>query len=280
MTTAALLLVKDELDILPHTLPNLLEQSDFAIVQDNASTDGTRDYLADLERADERLTVIDDPDPAYYQSVKVSALAALAAERGADWCIPADSDEWWYSPFGRIADVLEGVDSPVVTAAIYDHRCTALDPDDPNPIARMGWRTREPLPLHKIACRPTLPVTIEQGNHGVDYGYLPPVFGQLVIRHFPIRGVDEMIRKARNGAAAYAATDLPEDAGAHWRGWGKLSDEQLGEVFREHYWSAEPEAAGLIFDPVPCGDQREMNAEVEAAHADLAEASSRSLPTE
>lgn len=60
-----------------------------------------------------------------------------------------------------------------------------------------------------------------------------------------------MIRKARNGAAAYAATDLPETTGAHWRQWGTLSDEQLREVFFEHYFSGDPEADGLVFDPWP-----------------------------
>jgi hypothetical protein len=61
-----------------------------------------------------------------------------------------------------------------------------------------------------------------------------------------------MIRKARNGGRAYAATNLPEDHGQHWRDWNRLTDEQLGDVFRRYYWSADPEHdANLIFDPAP-----------------------------
>lgn len=252
MTLAAVALVKDELDILPATLSHLLTQVDFVIVQDNASSDGTRDYLADLARDDERVTVIDDPDPAYYQAEKVTALALMAAERGADWVLPVDSDEWHYSPFGRIADVLAEFPGAVATVEIYDHRATGADPDEPNPVKRMGWRARDPLPLHKIACRPLLPVTITQGNHGADYPLIQPLHGQVVLRHFPYRSVEQLIRKARNGAAAYAATTMDESVGKHWRDYGRLSDEQLAEVFHTWFYSAEPASDDtLIFDPAP-----------------------------
>jgi hypothetical protein len=75
------------------------------------------------------------------------------------------------------------------------------------------------------------------------------VTGELEVRHYPYRSPEQMIRKARNGAAAYAATDLPETVGQHWRDYGRLTDEQIGEVFRRYFWSADPEADGLVHDP-------------------------------
>jgi hypothetical protein len=40
--------------------------------------------------------------------------------------------------------------------------------------------------------------------------------------------------------------------GQHWRDWNRLTDEQLGDVFRRFYWSADPEHDdSLIFDPAP-----------------------------
>jgi hypothetical protein len=117
-------------------------------------------------------------------------------------------------------------------------------------MARIGWRRREPAPLPKVAVRPYPRVTIHQGNHSADFG--ETVNGLLVLRHFALRSVEQMVRKARNGGAAYAATTLDESVGAHWRQWNQLSDEQLGEVFREHYWSPAPERdPSLIFDPAP-----------------------------
>ena len=32
--------------------------------------------------------------------------------------------------------------------------------------------------------------------------------------------MEQFVSKVRNGAAAYAATDLPPEAGAHWRQYG------------------------------------------------------------
>ncbi len=133
---------------------------------------------------------------------------------------------------------------------LYDHVATGADPEG-EPVCRMGWRRRDPAPLPKVACRPSLPVTIHQGNHGAGYA-TGSVDGLLVVRHFAVRSPEQMIRKARNGGAAYAATNLPEDVGKHWRDWNRLSDEQLTEVFYEHYHVADPASdPSLIFDPCP-----------------------------
>ena len=241
-------MVRDEADIIGTTIAHMLEQVDHVIVADNGSVDDTREILESFD-----VTIVNDPVVAYYQSAKMSRLAWQAACDGADWVVRFDADESWYSPFGRIADVLEGLDAAIATAAIYDHRPSGIDPAEGSPVDRIGWRTREPIPLHKVACRPILPVTIHQGNHAASYRPPSTAAGQLVIRHFPIRSVEQMIRKARNGGQAYAATDLPEEAGDHWRSWNRLTDEHLDEVFHQYYWFAEPGAnPDLIFDPVPC----------------------------
>ena len=50
--------------------------------------------------------IIDDPEPAFYQAAKMTSLARRAESYGADWVLPFDADEVWYSDHGRIADVL------------------------------------------------------------------------------------------------------------------------------------------------------------------------------
>lgn len=258
MTVIAIAMVRDEEDVIETTVGNMLAQVDHVIVADNLSTDATSFILRTMEMAsDGRLTVLCDQEPAYLQSAKMSRLAAHAAALGATWTLPFDADECWMSPFGRIGDVLMGLPptTAIATAALYDHVATAADPTEGDIIDRMPWRRREPAVLPKVACRPTLPVTIEQGNHGATYAQ-DSVDGLLVVRHYPYRSAVQMARKVRNGAAAYAATDLPESAGAHWRRYGALQDaggdEAIADVFETWFYSPSPEDdPSLVYDPAP-----------------------------
>lgn len=261
----AVSMVRDEADIIGVTVRNLQAQVDHVIVADNGSTDGTREILHGLG-----VEVIDDPERGYYQSAKMTALAHLARERGAEWVVPFDADELWYSPHGEIRDVLADLPETcaVVGADLYDHVCTAVDPDEPDPVARIGWRRRGALALPKVAVRARPDLTITQGNHGARYSIDPAVLrdGTLVVRHFPYRSAEQFVRKVRNGAEAYrAATGLPADAGAHWRQWGAILDEHgedaVADIFRRWYWRRRPDRVerieredqpSLIFDPAPC----------------------------
>lgn len=249
-------MVRDEFDILPFTLAHMLTQCDHVICADNLSIDGTREMLHAW--IDDRLTVVDDLEPAYLQSAKMSTLAERAREMGATWCIPFDSDEAWFARSGRrIADVLRRLprDVLMVEADLWDHVPTSLDPDEANPLRRIGWRRSYPGPLPKVAVRALDGVIIEQGNHAARFSHtdLPGrVSNLLTLRHYALRSSKQMIRKARNGGAAYAATSLPEHVGAHWRSWSLLSDEQLREVFERYYFVADPESdSNLVFDPAP-----------------------------
>lgn len=250
MTVAAVTMVRDEADIIESTVRHMLTQVDVVIVADNRSIDGTREILEGMP-----VHLVDDPQIGYYQSQKMTNLAHMAREQhGADWVVPFDADEWWYSPAGRIADVLETMDSwPIVTAELYDHVATGADPGGVPPVESIGYRRREPVPLPKVACRTASDLVIEQGNHGAHYDAPAPRAPGLVVRHFPYRSPEQFARKALNGAEAYAATDLPDDVGRHWREYGRIAvengPEALHDVFRRWFWVAEP-GDDLIYDPV------------------------------
>jgi len=271
---AAVMMVKDEQDIIRSTVSHLLEQVDLVLVADNGSTDSTGEILADMAaRSDGRLTVVEDPDPAYRQSEKMSSLAVKAHDMGAVWVVATDADEWWCCNDGqRVGDMLAGLPAgvTVLAAPIFDYMTTGLDnPAVADPVTRMGWRRVDPLPLVKVACRAMPGLVVEQGNHGARYDgvTVAPSVSTLVVRHYPYRGVEQFVRKVVNGSAAYRAAGdtLPADAGAHWRQWGDMLDAQGVASVEGIYWTwyhrQDPTATQvmgdgtvlqpLIFDPAP-----------------------------
>lgn len=254
MKTTGIAMVKDEADVIEGVLRHMADEVDALIVANNGSTDGTRDIL-DRLAGELPLTVLDDPDPAYHQSAKMSALAARAADAGADWIVPFDADEIWFALEDRISVVLAGLDCQVAVAELTNHFCTSVDVDDADPFRSMVWRQAEPARLPKVAFRYQPRTVIHQGNHGVTLPYGGVWRTVLQVRHFPYRSAAQMVRKARNGAAAYRATDLPADQGAHWRQYGEIIDrhgpEALEAVFQEHFWYLSPTDSGLVRDPAP-----------------------------
>lgn len=250
--------VKDEEDVIVPVLRHMCSQVDMVLIADNLSTDSTFDLLMSLREEGLPVEVLVDHEVAYYQSRKMSALARVAAKKfEAQWVVPFDADEIWYSTqFPTLRDHLlsHSEDVGFIHAQLYDHVATGQDPDEPNPIARIGWRRLVGAELPKVAVRPIAHVNIHQGNHGAHY---PSEHGGgLIVRHFPYRSVSQMVSKVRNGAAAYQATDLPESRGAHWRQYGMLLDgfgeEAIHDVFRKWFWVADPtQDRALIFDPAP-----------------------------
>lgn len=266
MTTFAIGMVRDELDVLPYTLAHMLTQVDGVILADNGSRDGTYEMLQSPGR-DPRLTVLDDFEVGYWQSRKMTRLADVArTECDAGWVIGWDADEVWLTRDGRrIADVLADLPETVriATADLWDHVATGEDPDDENPLVRIGWRRPHCAPLPKVACRALPGLTIAQGNHSATYDDcdLPgTVANLLTIRHYSYRSAAQTVRKVRNGAQAYAATTLPEEMGAHWRQMGLMSDEQIADAYRTWHWRADPskplviegeQQGPLVYDPAP-----------------------------
>lgn len=267
MNVVAVTMVRDEADIVMSTVAHMLTQVDAVIVADNLSVDDTRLLLDRYAEHEDRLLVVDDFDPAYRQSEKMTGLAHRAFDEfDADWIVPFDADEWWYSTFHpRLADALAEIPDKfdLVPADLYDHVPTGHDGDlDGDPVSRIGWRRREKLPLPKVACRYRPNLVIEQGNHKAHYTgekWKPWHEPALVVRHFPYRSVDQLVRKVRNGAAAYRAAgdSVAPSYGGHWRQWGEWleqadGEDKLGDVFRRWYWSADPvNDPTLIYDPAP-----------------------------
>lgn len=270
---AAIGMVKDEADVIERTLWHLAAQGiDRIYLAENGSTDGTWEIVRDLRDQEvlraaygTTLEVISDPEVGYYQSRKMTTLARYAYEQGADWIIPFDADELWTVIIGgecgpdcsilrRLLD-RQPPGVGVIPFQNFNHYRTALDPGG-HPFDAMGWRSLEPLPLPKVAFRASAGAVVLAGNHGVTgvRGRVQEYSGPR-IHHYPYRSVEQFISKARNGSAAYAATDLPRSTGQHWREWGETLREHGEAGLREWYRSAftfgsAPAAHGLVYDPV------------------------------
>jgi glycosyltransferase involved in cell wall biosynthesis len=271
---SAALLVKDEEDIIEYTVRHLLEQVDRVVVCDNMSTDRTREILVEIgsePRGDRgELHIWDDEEPGYYQADKMTDLGRRAWEDGYRWFLPCDADEYWYSPFGRIADVLASLDevepqAQFAAALMKNHLVTGTDPrpsDEPNPFRRLGWRLEEMNRLPKIAVRTSAFLRMEMGNHGastagvVHSARSATIDGQLYIHHFPWRSEEQFLRKITNGSRAYAHTNMPETVGAHWRSFGPPEsfqfEQRVRDWFTRYGYRHDPRAPHeepLIYDP-------------------------------
>ena len=257
MSVWGVAMVRDEADVIGPVLDRMRREVDHLLVADNRSIDGTSEIL----RATEGVTVVDDPDPAYAQARKMTALARLATHRGATWIVPFDADEVWRArDGGRIADVLAALPDDVLLAraAVFDHVSTGRDAADEDPVARMVWRRPNPKPLPKVACRARPGLRIHKGNHhAVHPGAGEPrvAEGRLEVRHFGVRSPEQFVRKAGIAAEGLAGSDLPEFVSVHRRGWVRDLDahgaDGLRARFYEEFWVDDPEAAGLVRDPCP-----------------------------
>jgi hypothetical protein len=266
MSTAALMIVKNEIDVIETTVMHTLAQVDELLIADNLSDDGTRDLLAEIARVDDRVILSDDTEVGYYQSRKMTALALQAADRGHAWVVPVDADEIWLTRKRKttIAEALAQIGRTnkavgLVPARVFNHYATVLDnQEESNPMRRMWWRTEEPLGLPKTAVRLHPDVVIGPGNHAaVPPKNAPSAWpGVLEVRHFPYRSPEQFVSKATTGNIAYRATDLPRDTGIHWREYGERieaeGDERGGyDVFLAHFMYEHPGSAGRLGDPQP-----------------------------
>lgn len=250
----AVSMMKNEADVAVGVVERLLAQGvDRVFVADNASTDGTRDLLADLARR-APLDVIDDPDPRFLQAEKMTALAerAYAAHRPR-WIVPFDADEWWTLPRR-----LPFFGSDARATPILNYVCTGLDdPLEADPFRRIRWRRATGL-YHKVIVRWRPGYALEIGNHHAlrKTRRIPvePLPG-LELRHFAVRSLAHMMGKFRTGKRALEAAGdgVPTGAAFHWREFGALVESGDAEAIRARYeaefFVAQPRET-LVLDPV------------------------------
>lgn len=221
-------MVKNEVDIIEAVVRHMVAQDiDRLLIVDNGSTDGTYELLSTLSE-ELPITVGRDNEVGYYQSHKMTALASRARRAGAEWVVPFDADEFWFAPGKTVGAYLRASEATRVEAAIHNAFPTARNPR----LSGLGGELRLDLPPHlmrKVATRTSPLLWIGMGNHtALRHGV--GLSDRLRILHVPWRSQAQLVRKVRQGAAAYAAATL-QGLGGHWTGQGALSDQALESVW-------------------------------------------------
>lgn len=221
---------RDELDILPSVIDHLFDQGvDNILIADNRSKDGTREYLEERSKADPRLHLAIDTEPAHLQSAKMTVLAHAAWRSGAQWIIPFDADEFWYAKGSSLKTHLATETKSIVYADFHHMVPTTEAPSDPR-AAEYYINTMSSFP-GKVAFRSHPLAIVGPGNHYVErVGHRGP---GLYIAHAQYRSRKQIARKVRQGTDSSKLTgeDLSWFA-PHWEKGSLLSDSEVTEVWK------------------------------------------------
>lgn len=240
---AALMMVKDEIDIIESAIHYLCTQElDLICVYNNNSTDGTREKLVSLSDFYDELVVYDDPITGYYQSDKMNAWAnELFLEEEMDVVIPIDADEIWYSkdPQKTLGEAIRASDADIFVAHSEDYIPTIFDDfNEPNFIKRMKHKKFHSNSFSAVAFNYSPGFHLEMGNHNVLNHPGKRDNDLIGIRHYQYRSFEQFVKKVKNGKKAYEATNLPDFMGSHWRKLGAMNDEEL-KLYWVNYCSVQ-----------------------------------------
>lgn len=282
-------MARDEGDIIDHTMYHLAANGAAGIiVADNLSKDDTRERMEEAKEniakfnPNIKVIIIEDNVVEYTQSKKMTDLAALARENGAQWIIPFDIDEIWHSPGRTLHEAFEILNEQEYDAyrVLYtNHSITEFDEPGLSPFHSIKYKWN--LPTNHKCCfkfrQLDNRVTISNGNHLVqyngwnymtninvaidDYGHDKIVFGPqlLEIRHFQWRSLDHFMKKILNAYEACKALGPGADLynGAAWAEHFTIyeSDGLDGLVnYFENNILVKGDTGSLIFDPAPIKD--------------------------
>jgi glycosyltransferase involved in cell wall biosynthesis len=207
MKLVAVSIVKNEADIIEAFVRHTCALVDHHLVFDHASTDGTRQILAELAREGLPLSLFTDDNLGNLQQERSNFLTRLAwADRQADWVLPLDADEILVTPDrAALERELAGCPAgrPLRVPLINYYPTSVDDAAEGNPVRRLRHRARAPLRTPKVFVPRDLAgdpaVSAGKGSHALYRSgqALPdhPASAECWLAHFSLRSpVQQILR--------------------------------------------------------------------------------------
>jgi hypothetical protein len=275
--------VRNEADIIEAFVRHNLSRLDGLLVIDHRSDDRTRDILAALAREGLPLAVTHDDDAAQRQPENITRLARVAFAQGADCVVPLDADEFLKVPHRAAFErTLSSLPPDLCAALEWQTYVPEAHADAMDPLAAARRRrATEAHGLHKVlltrAFAQAPAAVVGPGNHTVlmhgarqDVARTPVRLARLpsavaALAHFPVRSIDQLVRKIEVGWAAHCAAARSDPTLAfHWRELhvefatrGAPTPRRLAEIAVNYglpmaRWQPAADVA-LVEDPLPVG---------------------------
>lgn len=117
---AGVISVRNEIDVIDFVIKHHFSQGlDAIFVCDNGSSDGTFEHLTLMSEKDSRLFLTSDSGD-FHQSQITTKLSMMAKDRGAEWIVPFDADEIWFSK-NKISEDLKNIKDDAVKIRINNY---------------------------------------------------------------------------------------------------------------------------------------------------------------
>ena len=210
-------MIRDAVDLVPLLCGHYLRIGfDRLVFVDDHSTDGTREALQAMARAEPGVVVRRSADPVFRQARVMNGIANEAIADGFGIVFPFDADEFWDVDAGRIRaaaarpGVFVGhwvhfVQDRTVTASNREdlprarHRAPVLEGTAAETVARYE-RSFLCHTMTKVGFRADGPVDIIFGQHSLLGGPSEVLADGLDVFHVPLRSADAMRRRAEQAA--------------------------------------------------------------------------------
>ena len=279
MKIAAVAIVRDVADVIGVSLLHHLHSGvDVMYVVDHASADGTDAILA---RAARRFPIRWLRYDGYFMQSEITTdLARLAHRDGADWIVPIDGDEFWWTSDGNLRDALSDCDAAAIECEVVNF-VQRRDQIEKTPQALLTMTRRIETPVgseidahalvasrkasfvevpfpRKWLCRASDSLEILYGAHGVTGVHGPRVAAENIkILHAPLRAKSIFPSRAAHGERVAAMNANPE-MGWQMRWWKKVAAEGASDI----EWAANSyldDALDLVGEPRPLTIDRRLH---------------------
>jgi hypothetical protein len=266
MRLVAVTKILDEADIVEAFARHTAHYVSHHIFLDNGSTDGTVGILRQLRHEGLEITVLQNGSRWYNEAIYNTYLYRVAvAERGADWVIFLDADEFIddRQAVGGLVAMLEQTraDLSCLCIAVVNYRASVRDDPEESLIpARIGWYdVRNDLP-HTIVRRnlANRNIEVQAGNHFVliDEGERCPSenLPTVVLAHYPERSPFQTITKTVRGwsrVLAAGESEIAKGTSCHYRPTFELLRDNPQELLLSPWLrSFGRSTEGMTFDPI------------------------------